>query len=54
MQAIKKVAREGLQMPLEAGLKLEAEAGAMLMRTKDAREGAAAFANKRTPNWKAE
>jgi len=54
VQAIKKVALEGLDMPLDDGLALEARVQRKLMATKDAREGADAFAKKRKPNWRGE
>lgn len=54
VQAIKKVSLEGLDIPLKEGIRLEAEAQQKLFRTKDMKEGAAAFAAKRPPQWKGE
>ncbi len=45
-------ALRGLDVPLADGLKLERELYLWLQRTDDAREGARAFAEKRTPEWK--
>ena len=52
VQRIKRVALEGLDRPLTDGLKLEREGYRRLVETDDAREGALAFAEKRSPNWK--
>src|SRR5438445_9325938 len=52
VQRIKQAALRGLDMPLADGLKLERELYLWLQRTDDAREGAHAFAEKRTPEWK--
>ena len=41
----------GLDLPLEAGLKLEREGFRELMQTEDAIEGALAFAQKRLARW---
>src|SRR6185437_431376 len=53
VQRIKQVVLRGLDVPLADGLKLEREGYKWLQSTEDAREGARAFADKRTPNWKA-
>jgi enoyl-CoA hydratase/carnithine racemase len=50
--AIKEAITQGMQLPLEQGLKLEAELASMLGQTEDQREGARAFAEKREPVWK--
>ena len=50
-QRIKQVALSGLDLPLEQGLRLEAEGFQWLIKTEDAREGARAFAEKRDPSW---
>lgn len=52
VQRIKQAALRGLDVPLADGLKLERELYLWLQRTDDAREGARAFAEKRTPEWK--
>jgi enoyl-CoA hydratase/carnithine racemase len=53
VQKIKEVVLRGLDLPLAEGLKLEQEMYQSLTKTEDAREGARAFAEKRSPNWKA-
>jgi enoyl-CoA hydratase len=50
--AIKRSVRRGLEGSLEAGLRLESEEFARLFGTEDAREGVAAFLEKRQPAWK--
>jgi enoyl-CoA hydratase/carnithine racemase len=52
VQRIKQAALRGLDMPLAEGLRLERELYTWLQGTEDAREGARAFAEKRTPQWK--
>lgn len=52
VQKIKEVALRGLDLPLREGLRLEHEAYEWLNTTEDAREGAAAFAEKRPPAWR--
>ena len=52
VQAIKRAALRGLDMPFADGLKLEREFFNSLQKTEDAREGARAFAEKRPPQWK--
>jgi enoyl-CoA hydratase len=42
----------GLQLPLEEGLKLEAELFSSLFSTADMREGTRAFLEKRAPEFK--
>jgi enoyl-CoA hydratase len=42
----------GTRMPLEDGLKLEAQLFAQLFSTEDVREGTRAFLEKRKPNFK--
>jgi enoyl-CoA hydratase/carnithine racemase len=50
--AIKRACQTGGQLPLESGLALERELQAQLFRTQDAREGLAAFVEKRKPTFK--
>jgi len=52
VQKIKEVALKGLDLPLADGLTLEHRAYQALTETDDAREGALAFAEKRSPDWK--
>ncbi len=47
----KKLLREGADAPLPAGLALEQSAGAVLYGTHDAKEGIAAFVEKRKPRF---
>lgn len=47
----KRLLREGGDAPLAAGLQLEQAVGAVLYGTEDAREGIAAFAEKRKPRF---
>jgi enoyl-CoA hydratase/carnithine racemase len=49
--SIKVAVHEGLQQPLEAGLRREQELIDALFRTDDAREGLAAFVEKRAPDF---
>ena len=53
VQKMKTVVMQGLDMPLVQAVKLENESFEWLMQTEDAKEGATAFAEKRTPTWKA-
>lgn len=46
---VKEAARDGLELPLAAGLKLEKDLFVLLMSTDDRREAAAAFKEKRPP-----
>ena len=52
VQRIKEVALRGLDLPLAEGLKLEHDRYDSLTKTEDAKEGAQAFAEKRSPTWK--
>lgn len=52
VERIKRAALRGLDMPLADGLKLERELYEWLQKTEDSREGARAFAQKRSPQWK--
>lgn len=47
----KSLLREGADAPIAAGLRLEQSVGAMLYATDDAREGIAAFVEKRKPRF---
>ena len=49
--AIKRAVQTGAQLPLEAGLALERELQARLFASADAREGVAAFVERRAPNF---
>ena len=51
---IKLAAKQGLEMPLESALALERGGIFRLFETADAKEGLAAFAEKRKPTWKGE
>jgi enoyl-CoA hydratase/E-phenylitaconyl-CoA hydratase len=52
VRRIKRVALDGLDLPLAEGLALERKHYEWLQTTADAREGALAFAEKRPPIWK--
>ncbi len=54
VQAIKRATMEAADLSEEDGLALELEVGQPVFRTKDAREGPRAFADKRTPVFTAE
>jgi len=51
---IKLAAKQGVEMPLESALALERGGIFRLFQTADAKEGLAAFAEKRKPSWKGE
>jgi enoyl-CoA hydratase len=51
VQAILRTIRETEAMPENDAFKIDAELGMAVFRSKDAREGPAAFAEKRTPNF---
>jgi enoyl-CoA hydratase len=51
MRAAKRAVLDAFEMPLAAGLAAERDAFATLLGTDDAREGIAAFLDKRRPNW---
>jgi enoyl-CoA hydratase/carnithine racemase len=48
---IKRAVQSGAELPLEAGLALERELQARLFASNDAREGIAAFVEKRAPSF---
>ncbi len=52
VRAIKQAAIEGRELSLEDGLKLESRLAGGVFRSEDAREGPAAFAQKRKPEYK--
>src|ERR671910_642866 len=49
---IKEAIRKGVELPLEEGLRLEADLSALIGSTEDAKEGPRAFAEKRAPVWR--
>ena len=49
---IKEAIKKGMELPLDEGLRLEADLSAMIATTEDSKEGPRAFAEKRTPVWK--
>jgi enoyl-CoA hydratase/carnithine racemase len=49
---IKEAIGKGIELPLEEGLRLEADLSAMIATTEDSKEGPRAFAEKRAPVWK--
>jgi enoyl-CoA hydratase len=49
---IKEAVNKGIELPLEEGLRLEADLSALIGTTEDSKEGPRAFAEKRAPVWK--
>jgi enoyl-CoA hydratase/carnithine racemase len=49
---IKESIKKGIELPLDEGLRLEADLSALIGMTEDAKEGPRAFAEKRAPVWK--
>src|ERR671919_1300911 len=49
---IKEAIKKGMELPLDEGLRLEADLSAMVATTEDSKEGPRAFAEKRAPVWK--
>ena len=49
---IKEAIKKGVELPLEEGLRLEADLSSLIGSTEDAKEGPRAFAEKRAPVWK--
>jgi enoyl-CoA hydratase len=52
LRFIKEAIRKGSELPLEEGLRLEADLAALIATTDDAKEGPRAFAEKRPAVWK--
>jgi enoyl-CoA hydratase len=48
---IKEAVSKGIELPLEQGLRLEADLSALIATTEDSKEGPRAFAEKRAPVW---
>jgi enoyl-CoA hydratase len=48
---IKEAVSKGIELPLEQGLRLEADLSALIATTEDSKEGPRAFAEKRPPVW---
>ena len=48
---IKEAIKKGIELPLDEGLRLEADLSAMVATTEDSKEGPRAFAEKRAPVW---
>jgi enoyl-CoA hydratase/carnithine racemase len=51
LSVIKRLVRDGLDLPLAVALTLEQDATARLILTEDAHEGIAAFVEKRSPRF---
>ncbi len=49
---IKEAINKGIELPLEQGLRLEADLSALVATTEDSKEGPRAFVEKRAPVWK--
>jgi enoyl-CoA hydratase len=54
LAALLRVVDEGLDLPLNAALRLEAQHFGRLCGTSDQKEGTRAFLEKRPPTWKSE
>ena len=52
LRFIKEAIYKGTELPLEQGLRLEADLSALIATTEDSKEGPRAFAEKRAPVWK--
>jgi len=48
---VKEAISKGIELPLEQGLRLEADLSALIATTEDSKEGPRAFAEKRPPVW---
>jgi enoyl-CoA hydratase/carnithine racemase len=53
VQYIKRIVRQGREVPVEASMRLAQPIGEILAKTEDRLEGPRAFAEKRKPRWKA-
>jgi enoyl-CoA hydratase len=49
---IKEAINKGVELPLDEGLRLEADLSALVATTEDSKEGPRAFSEKRAPVWK--
>jgi enoyl-CoA hydratase/carnithine racemase len=49
---IKEAIKKGVELPLDEGLRLEADLSALVATTEDSKEGPRAFAENRAPVWK--
>lgn len=52
LRYVKEAIYKGVELPLEEGLRLEADLSALIATTEDNKEGPRAFAEKREPVWK--
>ena len=52
LRFIKEAITKGMELPLDQGLRLEADLSALIATTEDCKEGPRAFAEKRAPVWK--
>jgi enoyl-CoA hydratase len=52
LRFIKEAIQKGIELPLDQGLRLEADLSALIATTEDCKEGPRAFAEKREPIWK--
>jgi enoyl-CoA hydratase len=52
LRYIKEAISKGMELPLDQGLRLEADLSALIGTTEDSKEGPRAFAEKREPIWK--
>jgi enoyl-CoA hydratase len=52
LRYIKEAISKGVELPLDQGLRLEADLSALIGTTEDSKEGPRAFAEKREPVWK--
>jgi len=52
VQDVKRIVRTGVNMPLEYAIYFREKYFDVILQTEDAKEGAAAFAEKRAPVWK--
>jgi len=52
VRTVKAAVLKGLDMPLDQGIRLEADLSSLISTSEDAKEGPKAFAEKRAPVWK--